>query len=112
MIGFMSLMLVLAVSANEKEAKTNSKTDSEATVALTGTITDSQSGELLAGVEVNIEGTDTKTYTDFDGNFQFQDIKPGEYKIVTNYISYNKTSETLEVDGKKNRVQIKLENSK
>jgi len=112
MIGFISLMLVLAVSAKEKGAKTNSETDSEATVALTGTITDSQSGELLAGVEVSIEGTGTKTYTDFDGNFLFQDIKPGEYKIVTNYISYKKTTETLGVDRKEHRVQIKLENSK
>ncbi len=111
MIGFMSLMLVLAVSAKENEAKTNSKTDSEATVALTGTIMDSQSGELLAGVEVSIEGTDTKTYTDFDGNFSFK-VKPGEYNVVTNYISYSKNTETLRVDGKDNRVQIKLENSK
>lgn len=112
LIGFMSLILVLAVSANEKEAKTNSDTDSGATVAMTGTITDSQSGELLAGVEVSLEGTDTKTYTDFDGNFRFQNITPGEYKVVTNYISYNKATETLKVDGKDNRVQIKLENSK
>jgi hypothetical protein len=111
LIGFISIMLAVAVTANEKEGKTAADTDNAATVALSGTVLDSNSGELLVGVEVQIEGTDTKTYTDFDGNFSFDNMKPGEYKLVTNYISYNKTTETLKVDAKENQVKIKLENS-
>jgi len=38
-------------------------------------------------------------------------MKPGEYKLVTSYISYKKSSETLKVDSKENQVKIKLENS-
>ena len=56
--------------------------------SLTGVITDAQTGETLAGVEVSIEGTNLKTYTNFDGEFSFKNIKPGDYKIATKYVSY------------------------
>jgi protocatechuate 3,4-dioxygenase beta subunit len=110
LIGFLSIMLAVAVTANEKEGKTAVNSDNAATVALSGTVLDSNSGELLVGVEVKIEGTDTKTYTDLDGNFTFDNMKPGEYKLVANYISYKKCTEILKVDGKENQVKIKLEN--
>jgi len=105
------VFLAFAVNAEEKKGKATVDTNSEATTVLSGIVADSNSGELLVGVEVLLEGTDMKTYTDFDGNFTFK-VKPGEYKVVANYISYKKTTETLKVDNEKNRVQIKLENSK
>lgn len=110
MIGLISLMLVVAVTANEKETKNANDSGSTATVALSGTVSDSGSGEFLAGVEVKIEGTGIKTYTDFDGKFSLGNIKPGEYKLVANYISYKKQIETLTLDGRENTVKIKLEN--
>jgi hypothetical protein len=105
------VFLTFAGYAEEKKGEATADTNSEATTVLTGTVADSDSGELLAGVEIQLEGTDMKTYTDFDGNFTFK-VKPGEYSVVANYISYKKTTETLKVDNEKNRVQIKLENSK
>lgn len=110
-IGFLSIVFAVAVTASEKEGKTAVNTDNTAFVALSGTVFDSASGELLVGVEVKIEGTETKTYTDFDGNFTFDNVKPGEYKLVTNYISYKSSVETLQLNGKENQVKIKLENS-
>jgi hypothetical protein len=111
LISVFVLLLAVTVSANDKGEKTNTDTESTATVALSGTVLDSNSGELLVGVEVQIAGTSAKTYTDLDGNFTFENIKPGEYKLVTNYISYNKTTEMLKVDAKENQVKIKLQNS-
>ncbi len=111
LIGFLSMMLAVAVIANEKEGKTAVNSNNAETVSLSGTVLDSNSGELLAGVEVIIEGTETKTYTDFDGNFKFKNITPGEHKLVANYISYKKSVETLRLNGKDNQVKIKLENS-
>lgn len=105
------VFLAFAGFANEKKGETSAETNSEATTVLTGTVADSGSGELLAGVEVQLEGTDLKTYTDFDGNFTFN-VKPGEYKVVANYISYKKCSETLKVENNENQVKLKLENSK
>ncbi|SHJ36241.1 CarboxypepD_reg-like domain-containing protein [Tangfeifania diversioriginum] len=110
---FATLIVFLAFvgNAEEKKGEATADTNSEVTTVLTGTVADSGSGELLTGVEIQLEGTDMKTYTDFDGKFTFK-VKPGEYKIVTNYISYNKTAETLQVENNENCVNIKLENSK
>jgi hypothetical protein len=110
--GFLTLMLAITVIAGEKEGKTAKDNEHAAFVALSGTVTDSGSGESLVGVEVKLEGTDEKTYTDFDGNFTFGNIKPGEYKLTANYISYQKSTETMKLNGKDNQVTIKLENSK
>lgn len=104
------LLVVLAVQAKETDSKTKD-TDSKATILLTGSIVDENSGEALVGVEVKIAGTDKKTYTDFDGNFEFESIKPGEYELVTTYISYEKKAEQLKIDSKENNVKIKLQSS-
>jgi len=111
LIGFLSLMLTIAVTAKENEAKSASTTDNAASVVLVGSISDANSGESLVGVEVKIEGTDLKTYTDFDGNFSFNNVKPGEYKVVANYISYKPASETLEAGNKNNELKLKLQPS-
>jgi len=65
----------------------------------------------LVGVEVKIEGTDMKTYTDFDGNFSFNNLKPGEYKVVTSYISYQKKTDVVNISSKENNLKVKLEAS-
>lgn len=105
-----AIFFAFAGYAEEKKGNTAVDSESEATTVLTGTVADSGSGELLAGVEIQLEGTDLKTYTDFDGNFTFK-VKPGEYKVVANYISYKKCSETLKIESKENKVNIELENS-
>jgi hypothetical protein len=104
------VLSVLAGYSTENDSKTKTEdTNSEATAVLTGSIADNNSGESLVGVEVKIEGTDLKTYTDFDGNFTFKNVKPGNYKLVTNYISYQKKTELLTVSPKQNELKIKLQ---
>jgi len=110
--GLVMVMVAFTVTGSEKEGKTSKDAKNEALVALSGTVSDSGSGESLVGVEVKIEGTEEKTYTDFDGNFVFSNVKPGEYKLTANYISYQKSTETLEVNGNDKQVTIKMENSK
>ena len=107
---FMLVLTVFALNAKENESKATD-TESNATTVLTGTIADENSGESLVGVEVKIEGTDLKTYTDFDGNFSFKNVKPGEYKLVTNYISYQKKTEVLNITAQENNLKIKLQSS-
>lgn len=107
---FLLVLAVFAVKAKENENR-NSDTENTAAVVLTGTVADKISGESLVGVEVKIDGTDLKTYTDFDGNFSFEGVKPGEYKLVTNYISYQKKTEVLNVSAQGNNLKIKLQSS-
>lgn len=111
MFVFLTLLLAITVAAGTKEGKKTENADNAVSAVLTGKVIDSGSGELLVGVEVKIEETGQKTYSDLDGNFSFTAMKPGEYKLTTNYISYKACSENLEVNGKENQVTIKLENS-
>ena len=77
-----------------------------------GTVIDNYSGESLAGVAVSIEGTDTKVYTDLDGNFTISDIKPGKYNLILSMISYkNSLVENIELLANENeKLEIKLDN--
>ena len=103
---------VLVSSAEKAKTETKVNTTSESSmVALSGNVIDEQSGEALAGVEVKVEGTDMKTYTDFDGHFVLDQLKQGEYKLVTSYVSYGKSVKTLKVDANSNQVKIELQPS-
>jgi hypothetical protein len=83
-----------------------------AMVSLSGTVFDFESGEALTGVEVSIEGTDIKVYTDFDGKFEIDNVKPGNYNIIASYISYDKSLvENFNANDINNQVDIKLQES-
>ncbi len=72
---FLSLILVCLVSV--------------ASMAQTikGTVTDAKTDEALIGVNVIVEGTETGTVTDFNGQFEIN-AGPGQ-KLVVSYIGYD-----------------------
>lgn len=92
------------------EGNTTNPPVTNSTVA--GTVIDNNSGESLAGVAVSIEGTDTKVYTDLDGNFTISDIKPGKYNLILSMISYkNSLVENVDLLPNENeKLEIKLDN--
>jgi len=101
--------------AEKAETKTEVKTDSKAeaaVVSLSGNIIDEVSGEALVGVEVKVDGSDLKTYTDFDGHFTINNLKSGECKLVASYTSYTKNEKTFQIKSKSNLVKIELQASK
>ncbi len=114
-ISFAVLVLLVGsvIAGTEGKQKGDSdspKTTEVTTISVLGQVTDIQSGEVLAGVEVMIEGTDMKAFTDFDGNFKIDNVKPGNYNLVASLISYKKSlleEYTLSNDNKP--IEIKLE---
>lgn len=83
------LMSVSSFAVNEKEGENNSETN-ESVAAVTmiqGQIIDKVTGDALTGVTVRLSDG-TEAYTDFNGNFTFQNVKPGKYQIQASYISY------------------------
>ncbi len=100
--------------ADKDGTKSNQSESSLAqTISFSGKVVDFNSGEVLTGVEVKLEGTDIKTYTDFDGKFKFKDVKPGQYNIIASYISYDKSLiENFKAKKGSNKIDIKLQSSK
>ena len=106
-------LIGIAYADNEGNTSNASESSPVEMVSLSGTVIDFQSGEVLTGVEVIIEGTDIKVYTDFDGNFEIDNVKPGNYNIIASYISYDKSLiENFKADMDNNEVDIKLQSSK
>jgi hypothetical protein len=104
---------ILAIADNEGIKSNPAESAPAEMVSLTGTVYDFESGEALTGVEVSIEGTDLKAYTDFDGNFSIENVKPGQYNIIASYIAYDKSLvENFKAEKQSNEVNIKLQESK
>ncbi|MGM0532773.1 MAG: carboxypeptidase-like regulatory domain-containing protein [Bacteroidota bacterium] len=75
----------MAMGDDEDDKKDNNTT---MTTSLKGQVVDESTGEALTGVKLKINGENVSTYTDFDGHFSLQGLKPGEYTIETSFISY------------------------
>jgi len=104
--------LGIAYADNEGTTSNSSESAPVEMVSLSGTVIDFASGEALTGVEVTVEGTDIKVYTDFDGNFEIDNVKPGNYNIIASYISYEKSLiENFTANSQNNEVDIKLQES-
>jgi hypothetical protein len=105
------LGLSTVVFAEKTDSKVETKAESMV-LSVSGNVIDEVSGEALVGVEVKVEGSDVKTYTDFDGHFVINNLKPGNCKLVASYTSYNKSEKTLSVDTSSNKIKIELQASK
>lgn len=110
---FAVLVAFISTSAFAEKVETKAETKAEATIlSLSGNVIDEVSGEALVGVEVKVDGSDIKTYTDFDGHFVIDNIKAGQCKLVASYTSYNKNEKSFHIDSKTNQVKIELQASK
>ncbi len=111
----LALIMVFAVSiasAAGKKEKKEVELPVNQPVMVTGTVIDQSTNEALVGVKIELEGTDQVTYTDFDGNYSFEDVKPGTYSITASYVSYDEKSlENVTVMPSNNKVEISLKSS-
>ncbi|HPJ80034.1 MAG TPA: carboxypeptidase-like regulatory domain-containing protein [Prolixibacteraceae bacterium] len=94
-IALQLLFFALVVFAGNDKGVENKKesvhAEANATaMVITGKVVDQVTGEALTGVKVAIEGSDIKVYTDFDGVFRFENVKPGEYDLTATFVSYNR----------------------
>lgn len=112
-----ALSFALTSFADNEGIKTETANNPEPapveTTSISGTVLDVVSGEALTGVEISIEGTDIKTYTDFDGNYTLKNLTPGKYNIIASYISYSKSLvENLTIKKGSENIEIKMQSSK
>lgn len=78
---------------------------------ITGKITDASTSEPLPGAIIKIQGTNTGTESDMNGEYTISKLKPGSYTVVYSYIGYGeKTVSGVVVEqGKPTRLDIALE---
>ena len=107
--------MVFAVTiamAGEKKDKEAVELNVSATTVLSGSVIDQTTNEALVGVKIELEGTSKVVYTDFDGNYTFENVKPGTYNLTATYVSYDKKCmEDISVNPSKNNVIISLKSS-
>jgi protocatechuate 3,4-dioxygenase beta subunit len=112
---FMSMLIIginlNSMAADDDENKNGHENNTTMTTNIKGKVIDKETGEALTGVKVKIPGLNVETYTDFEGTFKIKQVKPGDYKISTSFISYqNKTFEQVELKLKdSNNLTLKLE---
>ncbi|MES2628086.1 MAG: carboxypeptidase-like regulatory domain-containing protein [Bacteroidota bacterium] len=57
--------------------------------AVQGRVVDGSNFEGIAGAIVEVEGTNIKVYTDFEGNFTLPALAEGTYTLKSTLVSYN-----------------------
>jgi hypothetical protein len=78
-------------------------------IPLTGMVVEDETGEPLPGAMVRVQGLEKKYYTDFDGNFYIDDLKPGSYEIEVSYISFESKKITeVQIDRTNNTLLVSL----
>ena len=60
-----------------------------------GTLTDASSGNAIQGAVTWIRGTALSTLSDGGGHFEFDDVPPGTYMLMTEHIAYGTKMDTL-----------------
>lgn len=56
---------------------------------ISGIVTDSETGEALAGVNVILEGTNMTTVTDTNGYYVITNVSPGSHRVVGSLVGYS-----------------------
>ncbi|MBI9039285.1 MAG: carboxypeptidase-like regulatory domain-containing protein [Bacteroidales bacterium] len=100
----------LTNASNDKDSNENNSENGVPVTGITinGKVLDKETNESLAGVLIELEGTNEKVYTDFDGKFEFKNVQPNIYDISVTYIAYEKSK--LKVVDAKNKVNtLKVE---
>lgn len=73
--------------------------------AITGTVTDSATGDPMVGVNVLVEGTFTGTVTDFDGKYDLQVPASGK-ALVFSFVGYQ--NQTISLSGASNVIDVAM----
>lgn len=102
-------LVALAFSFNGKSEKTAGNSE---LITIQGQVLDHRTNEALVGVKVTLDGTNKVAYTDFDGNYCFDQVQAGAHELTASYISYEQSIiKDLPLNKSINQVNIRLEDS-
>lgn len=77
--------------------------------SVTGSVTDSESGETLIGVNILISELNAGTSSGTDGTFELENIPAGDYELEARYIGYNPLVRDITVaDGEETVINLEM----
>ena len=74
--------------------------------SITGTVSDSNTGEPLPGVNIKVVGTSIGNSTDFDGKFELNVSEETPFEIEFTFVGYQ--TQIIEIDADKEELEIAL----
>src|SRR6056297_2860684 len=74
---------------------------------INGVVTNMQN-EVLSGATIKLKPGDYETISNGGGKFVINNVKPGKYKLLVNYLGYAPYQEKIVVDGNES-VTVKME---
>ena len=77
--------------------------------SISGTVTDSESGEVLPGANVFIQQLQRGASTDSEGEFLIQNVPPGTYTLRVSFVGFQEYSEEVEVGNSRVNINIALQ---
>lgn len=77
--------------------------------SITGTVTDSETGEALIGANVVIKGTTNGDVTDPSGKFEIKDLANGTYVVVASFVGFQAIEQSVSVSGSAVTIDFQLE---
>lgn len=77
--------------------------------SITGTVTDSETGEALIGANVVIKGTTNGDVTDPNGKFEIKGLANGTYVVVASYVGFQAIEQSVSVSGSAVTIDFQLE---
>ena len=81
----------------EKESQPVAPVKMVQSLQLTGSVVDEKNHEALAGAAIVVD--EKKYYSDLDGNFAIDGVKPGRYSVVVELISYEPSTMEVNLSG-------------
>ncbi|WP_370088905.1 TonB-dependent receptor domain-containing protein [Ekhidna sp.] len=76
--------------------------------SITGTVTDSETGEALIGANVVIKGTTNGDVTDPSGKFEIKGLANGTYVVVASFVGFQAMEQSVSVSGSAVTIDFQL----
>lgn len=113
-INLITFIIVSLVSINTifavEKGKSKIAGEKMITTSVKGSVTDKISGEALTGVAVKVNSSNEIVYTDFEGNFEIDNLNTGQYELSISYISYKNVDQIVKIDASKsNTLNLEIE---
>ncbi len=77
--------------------------------AITGTVTEADTGEPLAGANIVVVGTTTGASADADGYYEIEDLENGTYTVRTTMVGFAAQEKEVTIDGSDVEVNFEME---